>query len=287
MPSIKDQLETYSQQGYLVIPNALEAVDVDAINAAIDEDIVEPNPFWIEREEGHVALNVHMLLAYEVMDVSMRPPSLMPLLEGILGHDICAEEHSVRIRKPFKGEPYCNWHRDGGGWTGMPAGPPYYTHYVSVAFYLTDVDETTHTFSVLPGSGQSDDLPSLRTTIYTTRTISKVIRGLRLFLTQGCFTRVMCVRPTENGEPFTSTAGGQVHRPLAITRFFRAGYGREKTRRRSAITRVPTRSRASYKTISNFHRGGCARALSSRSVLVEFIAQLARGRARCRRKILA
>ena len=44
MPSIKDQLETYSQQGYLVIPNALEAVDVDAINAAIDEDIVEPNP---------------------------------------------------------------------------------------------------------------------------------------------------------------------------------------------------------------------------------------------------
>ncbi len=161
MPSIKDQLETYSQQGYLVIPNALEAVDVDAINAAIDEDIVDPNPFWIEREEGHVALNVHMLLAYEVMDVSMRPPSLMPLLEGIIGHDICAEEHSVRIRKPFKGEPYCNWHRDGGGWTGMPAGPPYYTHYVSVAFYLTDVDETTHTFSVLPGSGQCDDLPSL------------------------------------------------------------------------------------------------------------------------------
>ena len=161
MPSIRDQLETFSQQGYLVIPNALEDVDVDAINAAIDEDIVEPNSFWIEREEGHVALNVHMLLAYEVMDVSMRPPSLMPLLEGILGQDICAEEHSVRIRKPFKGEPYCNWHRDGGGWTGMPAGPPHYTHYVSVAFYLTDVHEPTHTFSVLPGWGQSDDLPSL------------------------------------------------------------------------------------------------------------------------------
>ena len=40
MPSIKDQLETYSQQGYLVIPNALEAVDVDAIHGLI-EAVVE------------------------------------------------------------------------------------------------------------------------------------------------------------------------------------------------------------------------------------------------------
>ena len=161
MSSIKEQLEIYNRRGYIVVPNALKLAQVDEINAAIDSDLAQPNPFWIEREEGHVELNVHMLLSCEAMAVSMRPPTLMPLLEGILGKDICAEEHSVRIRKPFDGEPYCNWHRDGGGWPDMPARPPYYTHYVSVAFYLTDVDETTHTFSVLPASGQGEDLPSL------------------------------------------------------------------------------------------------------------------------------
>lgn len=161
MSSVKDQLETYKEQGYLVVADALDAGQVDAINAAIDTDRARPSSFWIEREEGHVALSVHMLLACEAMDVSMRPPRLMPLLEGILGEDICAEEHSVRIRKPFDGDPYCHWHRDGGGWPNLSPRPPYHTHYVSVAFYLTDVDETTHTFSVLPGSGQSDDLPAL------------------------------------------------------------------------------------------------------------------------------
>ena len=161
MSSISDLLETYEQQGYLVVADALEPGQVDAINAAIDEELARTGPFWIEREEGHVALNVHMLLAREEMDVSMRPPRLMPLLEAILGEDICAEEHSVRIRKPFAGDPYCHWHRDGGGWPNLAPRPPYHTHYVSVAFYLTDVDETTHTFSVLPGSAQSETLPPL------------------------------------------------------------------------------------------------------------------------------
>ncbi len=161
MSSMQEGLEIYNLLGYLVIPNALELAQVDEINAAIDSDLVQPSPFWTEREEGQVALNVHMLLSCEAMAVRMRPPTLMPPLEGILRGGICVEEHSARIRKPFDRESYCNWHRDGGGWPGMPAIPPYHTHYVPVAFHLTNVDERKHTFSVLPGSGQIEDLPSL------------------------------------------------------------------------------------------------------------------------------
>ena len=251
MSSVKKQLEIYNRRGYLVIPNALELDQVDEINAAIDSDLEQPNPFWIEREEEHVALNVHMLLSCEAMEVSMRPPTLMPLLEGILGEDICAEEHSVRIRKPFDGEPYCNWHRDGGGWPNMPARPPYYTHYVSVAFYLTDADETTHTFSVLPGSGQSEDLPSLASYDLNDAHHIEGAKERPLFLTRVCSMRATCERQIASGELFTYTAGVQALRRLAIIRFFRAGCGREKTRRRSATMLVQTHSRAFCKTISN------------------------------------
>ena len=161
MTTLEEQLERYRRTGYLVVPGALDAGQVEAANAAIDRDLAAGTPFWSEREEGHVTLNVHMLLAHEEMDVTMRPPALLPLLEAILGPELCAEEHSVRIRRPYDGEPYCHWHRDGGGWPQLGTRPPYSTHYVSVACYLTDVDATTHTFSLIPGSAQGGQLSPL------------------------------------------------------------------------------------------------------------------------------
>jgi ectoine hydroxylase-related dioxygenase (phytanoyl-CoA dioxygenase family) len=162
MSHLDQQLDTYHEQGYLVVPEALTPDEVDAVNAAIDGDLEADTPFWIEREDGHVRLNVHMLLAHEEMDVTMRPPSLLPILQGILGQDLCAEEHSVRIRRPFTGQPYCHWHRDCGGWPQLGDPPGSDTHYVSVAYYLSDVDGTTHTLSVLPGSASREQgLPPL------------------------------------------------------------------------------------------------------------------------------
>lgn len=161
MISTQQQLDTYAESGYVVMPEALTADEVEAINAAIDRDLAAVTPFWIEREGGHTIINVHAPLAYEEMDVSMRPPTLMPLLEAILGPDLRAEEHSVRIRRPYAGDPYCHWHRDGHGWPELGTPPAYATHYVSVAFYLSDVDATTHTFSVVPGSAGGDVLPGL------------------------------------------------------------------------------------------------------------------------------
>ncbi|MEE2656925.1 MAG: phytanoyl-CoA dioxygenase family protein [Candidatus Latescibacterota bacterium] len=158
---LRDQLRSYQRTGYLVVPNGLSEDEVAVINAAIDRDIATDSPFWTERENGHVTLSVHMLLAYEEMDVTMRSPALMPILEAILGARLCAEEHSVRIRRPFDGEPYCHWHRDGSGWPDLLRDAPEYTAYVSVVYYLSDVDNTTHTFSVLPGSGQGRELPEL------------------------------------------------------------------------------------------------------------------------------
>ena len=56
------------------------------------------------------------------------------------------------------GDTECRWHRDANRENKADAEPPYYTRYLSVVFYLTDVDDTTHTFSVLPGTAQSTEL---------------------------------------------------------------------------------------------------------------------------------
>ena len=154
-PQLRRQLEFYETNGYLVVPGALDREEVAALNAAVDADL-EANPtLWQTR--GNARLTVHVLMAHPVMDGTMRPVGLLPLLEAIMGPELCAEEHSVRIRVPNPdGEPECHWHRDA---QRPDPGVPFRTRYLSVVFYLSDVDATTHTFSVIPGSGQGEELP--------------------------------------------------------------------------------------------------------------------------------
>ena len=150
-------LAFYRENGYVVVPDALSAQEVHAVNEAIDRDLAENRPLWKDHGNGRLQ-SVHALLAQPALDITARPSRLLPLMEAILGKDICLEEHSAMIRAPNPdGPPECRWHRDAGH---LP-DPPCYTRYLSVVFYLTDVDDATHTFSVLPGSAQSPELPPL------------------------------------------------------------------------------------------------------------------------------
>ena len=156
---MKEQLEFFKENGYVVVPDALSAEEVGSINGAIDRDLVENPVMWIDRGQSGRCQNVHALLACPEMDVTMRPPTLLPLMNAIMGEDICAEEHSVMLRAPNPdGDTECRWHRDANRENRADAELPYYTRYLSVVFYLTDVDNTTHTFSVLPGTAQSTEL---------------------------------------------------------------------------------------------------------------------------------
>jgi ectoine hydroxylase-related dioxygenase (phytanoyl-CoA dioxygenase family) len=151
---MKEQLEFFKGNGYLVVPDALSAEEVRSVNEAIDRDLVENPVMWLDRGQMGRRQNAHALLACPEMDVTMRSPTLLPLMCAIMGKDLCAEEHSVMLRAPNPdGDTECRWHRDASG----DADPPYHTRYLSVVFYLTDVDDTTHTFSVLPGTAQSTE----------------------------------------------------------------------------------------------------------------------------------
>jgi ectoine hydroxylase-related dioxygenase (phytanoyl-CoA dioxygenase family) len=150
---MKAQLEFFKENGYLVFPEALSASELRSINEVITEDLVKVENKWYGDRNGRHQ-NVHMLLLYPEFDLTMRPPRLLRLMEAIMGEELCAEEHSVMIRAANPSGPTeCHWHRDAGG----SEEPPYYTRYLSVVFYLTDVDDTTHTFSVLPGTAQSKE----------------------------------------------------------------------------------------------------------------------------------
>ena len=153
MSDLGDQLAFFSTNGYVVVPGALSSAEVDLINAVIDRDRDENASLWRVQPNGRCQ-NVNILLAQPELDFTMRPPSLLPLMEAIIGSELCADEHSVMIRAANPDGPTeCDWHRDACGGTVEA----YFTRYLSIVFYLTDVDDTTHTFSVIPGSAQTAD----------------------------------------------------------------------------------------------------------------------------------
>ena len=154
MSTTDDQLHFFAHNGYVVVPDALSPAEVHLINATIDENLVDNKGLWGNVEAGRYQ-NGNILLAQRELDFTMRPPSVLPLMEAIMGPELCAEEHSVMIRNANpEGPTACVWHRDS---CRGSTEPPYYTRYLSVVFYLTDVDETTHTFSVIPESAQTAD----------------------------------------------------------------------------------------------------------------------------------
>jgi ectoine hydroxylase-related dioxygenase (phytanoyl-CoA dioxygenase family) len=147
---MQQQLEFYARNGYLVVPGAMTAAEVQTANEAIDRDLVENRAFWSDKGNGRLQ-STYSLLAQADLDFTMRPAGLLPLMSAILGEEICADEHSVMIRQGSPQSTECVWHRD----TRRTGEAPYFTPFLSVVFYLSDVDESSHTFSVVPGSGQS------------------------------------------------------------------------------------------------------------------------------------
>ena len=84
---MKEQLEFFQKNGYLVVPDALSAEEVRSINDAIDRDLVENPVMWIDRGQTGRRQNVHALLACPEMDVTMRPPTLLPVMHAIMGQE--------------------------------------------------------------------------------------------------------------------------------------------------------------------------------------------------------
>ncbi len=110
---MKKHLADYTQNGYYVIPGLLTSEEVGEINTAIDTDFKGNRRLW-RRGNYPGWSNTLVLLSHPEFDVTMRPPRLLPLMEEIMGPDLCADQHEVVIRPPNPDGPtQCKWHRDG------------------------------------------------------------------------------------------------------------------------------------------------------------------------------
>lgn len=139
------QRADFARNGYLVVPDVLSRREVADLNDAVDRDR-EVSRLWQNRGGGRHQ-NANLLLTTDAFDGTITHPTVLPLVRALIGPETCFEEFSVMIREPVAADPpEPRWHRD----TRHHETHPLALLNLSLVYYLTDVDETTHCFSVVP-----------------------------------------------------------------------------------------------------------------------------------------
>jgi hypothetical protein len=141
---LEAQIAFYRANSYVPLLDLLTTEQVAALNLAIDRDRERNRFMWFC--EGSPDYNCNMLLTEPVFEIAIRHPVVLPLVERLMGGPFCFEELSVRHTGPRKEGVPTQWHRDRPHWPEHPL----HLDYPQVIYYLTDVDETTHCFTISP-----------------------------------------------------------------------------------------------------------------------------------------
>jgi ectoine hydroxylase-related dioxygenase (phytanoyl-CoA dioxygenase family) len=142
-------VEEFNARGYVVLALALSREQVTALNRAVDH-YLERFPLatgeWAKSgsasyQAGDVLPNT------SEFDVAIEHPAALGFARALFGEDVTFEHLSLLIRNPEPNptEPK-GWHRD----NTRDYDRRHEIGSLSVIYYLTDVSETDHCFSIIP-----------------------------------------------------------------------------------------------------------------------------------------
>ncbi len=144
MVNRQEQLDFYRQNSYLILPDLLSKEQVATLNEAMDRDKRERPYFWGSLSSRNGTSN--LLLTEPIFESIVRHPTVLSLVQELLGGVICFEELSVQITPPSTTSRPTGWHRDRGHWREHPL----HLDYLQIIYYLTDVEEGNHHFTISP-----------------------------------------------------------------------------------------------------------------------------------------
>ncbi|HIA70107.1 TPA: hypothetical protein EYN98_29490 [Candidatus Poribacteria bacterium] len=156
-----EDYQFFQQNGYLSLGRILTDEELGFYLHLYDQDRAEKQDFWFDYGHHHQTANYDVLVSTPEFDSLVRHPKVMRPLNNLMENDICFSEIGIRHMAAYTGEPrHCVWHRDGDVHGGRHLmGHPLRIRNVQLMVYLSDVDETTHCFSISP---ESVDQPVLQ-----------------------------------------------------------------------------------------------------------------------------
>ena len=144
----------FEKNHYLMIPNALTGDEVRRINAAIDQNRKAFPGLWSTGNRMQSAQCC--LLGMPELDFLVRHSSFFPIAAQALDGDIVFSEFAALIRAGNQKQGSIEgWHRDFAPNPAQRLG----IRSLSAIYYLTDVDETTARYSLIPASQNVNEAP--------------------------------------------------------------------------------------------------------------------------------
>ena len=141
----QQQRDFFVQNGFVNLGQLLEPTELGYFQAMFDQDRKSYPYFW--RAYGHhQQANYDALITTPQFDELIRHPKLMPTIEELMGGPTCFGEIGLRWMGPYDGQFHQGWHRDKPHWLAHGLR----MDYIQLMVYLSDVDETTHCFSISP-----------------------------------------------------------------------------------------------------------------------------------------
>jgi ectoine hydroxylase-related dioxygenase (phytanoyl-CoA dioxygenase family) len=137
----------FKQNGYLSLGKILTEEEVGRYVAQFDRDRSEFGYMW-RAYSHHQTINCDALVSWPEVDDLIRHPKAMPAIEALMGGPVCFSEICARHMARYEGEVQRSWHRDRRHDSARPLRMPY----IQLMLYLTDVDASTHCFSLSPES---------------------------------------------------------------------------------------------------------------------------------------
>jgi len=138
----------FQERGFLIIPNALSGAQISELNRTVDRDLDKHGGDWVTFDESLMETPDVISRSAE-FDFTIENPLTLGILRSFLGELITFEEFEIIIRNPTaKSQDIKAWHRD----ATRDYNRRMEIEYISLVYYLTDVTESDHCLSIIPGS---------------------------------------------------------------------------------------------------------------------------------------
>ena len=108
----REQIETFEQQGFLLLPQLFSAREVEVLRAALAAVFAETSPANVrEKLSGEVRTAMGLHLRSPAYAALVRHPRLLEPAFQLLGEALYAQQVKVNVKAAFEGEAW-QWHYD-------------------------------------------------------------------------------------------------------------------------------------------------------------------------------
>ena len=136
--------EFFHQHGFVVLEGLLTRDELQEYLELFEEDRRKVPLRWPLR--GTQKCNCDALITTPEFDRAIRHPLILGATVELMGGPVCFGELCARQMDPLVRAKKQGWHRDKPHWPEHPLR----MDFIQLMLYLSDVDETTHCFSISP-----------------------------------------------------------------------------------------------------------------------------------------